>query len=151
MLTVVRHGDARSRRLQAIEDNAEPPGAEYQGEKVGPLRDAGRLSSSPRKILGAYGDVGIVITNGAEVAEKAGRLHNLGTEPINHKAIPGFNRRPGSLQAALPRVKPGRIGRWNYALEDYRRSGYEEGDFPDMKCPEEAFFCQIILKSVRDS
>ena len=49
---------AQGHGLRVIEDTAQAFGAEYKGEKLGTLGDAGCFSFYPTKDLGAYGDAG---------------------------------------------------------------------------------------------
>lgn len=103
---------AKARGLKVIEDCAQALGAEYQGKKVGSLGDAGCLSFFPSKILGAYGDGGMVVTNNPEVAEKMVMLRNHGCKEKYFHSIPGFNSRLDSLQAAILRIKMKHLSEW---------------------------------------
>ena len=71
-------GLARKYALKVIEDCAQAFGAGYKGKKAGSLGDAGCLSFFPSKVLGAYGDGGMVVTNAPEIAEKVNMLRNHG-------------------------------------------------------------------------
>lgn len=91
--------------LRIIEDVAQAIGATYAGRKVGSFGDFGALSFYPTKNLGGFGDGGMLVTNDAELADKAVWLRNHGMNPkYFHKYI-GGNFRLDSLQAALLRVK----------------------------------------------
>ena len=68
---------ARKHNLKVIEDCAQAFGAAYRGKKVGALGDAGCLSFFPSKMLGAYGDGGMIVTNDEKIAETSGHI----TEP----------------------------------------------------------------------
>ena len=96
---------ARKFGIRIIEDVAQAIGATYSGKKVGSFGDFGALSFYPTKNLGGFGDGGMLVTNDAELAEKAVWLRNHGMNPkYFHKYI-GGNFRLDSLQAALLRVK----------------------------------------------
>ena len=62
---------ARQHGLRVIEDAAQAMGATYRGKQVGTLGDFGTISFFPTKNLGALGDAGAVVTNDAELYEKA--------------------------------------------------------------------------------
>ena len=98
--------------LKVIEDCAQALGAKYKGKRVGSLGDAGCLSFFPSKVLGAYGDGGMVVTNSPEVAEKITMLRAHGSKQKYFHLIPGFNSRLDSLQAAILAVKLKYLDRW---------------------------------------
>ena len=107
-----RHG------LVVVEDAALAVGAEYHGRKVGSIGDVGCFSLAPGKILGAYGDAGIVTTDSREIAERVKVLrnygHDLSMEDTRDSVggidtwkliAEGFNERLDALQAAVLRAK----------------------------------------------
>jgi len=108
---------ARRYNLWLIEDAALATGAEYKGRKVGGIGDMGCFSFGPAKVLGAFGDAGIVVTNSAELARRIRVLRNYGHESEEESArscfqrhrwnlvAEGFNERLDELQAAVLRVK----------------------------------------------
>ncbi|HBY93227.1 MAG TPA: hypothetical protein DEP84_04550 [Chloroflexi bacterium] len=109
---------ARHRGLLVIEDAALAVGAEYKGRRVGTFGDVGCISLAPNKILGAYGDAGIIITNRKEIADRIKVLRNYGHSLEMEAGIDGtlgirswelvaegFNERLDTLQAAILRAK----------------------------------------------
>ena len=113
--------------LKIIEDCAQALGAAYTSHqspitnhqspvtnhrKVGTLGDAGCLSFFPSKVLGAYGDGGMVVTNDAETAEKVAMLRNHGSRDKYYNLIHGFNSRLDELQAAVLMVKLKHLDNW---------------------------------------
>lgn len=123
---------AKTYNLKIIEDCAQALGAVYYsrqsaishqqsglstndyrlGFKVGSLGDVGCFSFFPSKVLGAYGDGGMVVTNNSEIAEKVNMLRNHGCREKYYHLIPGFNSRLDSLQAAILRVKLRHLDEW---------------------------------------
>ena len=100
-------------KLKMIEDCAQALGAEYNGNKVGLLADAGCLSFFPAKNLGAYGDGGMVVTSDPQIAEVVGMLRKHGSRVSYYHLLPGFNSRLDALQAAILRVKLKYLDNWN--------------------------------------
>ena len=96
---------AERHNVPIVEDAAQALGAEYQGKRTGTLGALGCFSFYPTKILGAYGEGGMVVTNDPEWAERMGSLRNHGMEPKYHHKFMGWNARLDAVQAALLRVK----------------------------------------------
>jgi len=109
---------ARDCGLLTIEDAALAVGGTYDGRWVGGWGDIGCFSLAPSKILGAYGDAGIVVTSDSEVARRIRVLRNYGhaedmvLDETNLRGFPqwrvleeGMNERLDALQAALLAAK----------------------------------------------
>jgi len=111
--------------LKIIEDCAQALGAEYKGEKVGSIGNAGCLSFFPAKNLGAYGDGGMVVTNDPEIAETVDILHKHGAKTSYYHLLPGFNSRLDAIQAAILSVKLKHLDKWN-ELRRRRASFYTQ-------------------------
>jgi dTDP-4-amino-4,6-dideoxygalactose transaminase len=109
---------ARLNGLAVVEDASQAHGARYRSRRVGSWGDAGAFSLYPSKNLGAYGDAGILVTNRADVADRARTLRNYGQRRKNEHVIVGFNHRLDTLQAAILRVKLRYLDDWN----DLRRT-----------------------------
>ena len=109
---------ARRHGLLVVEDAALAIGSTHDGRPVGAMGDIGCFSLAPSKILGAYGDAGIVVTNDAAIAERLRVLRNYGHaadmvfDPDDLKGFDswrvleeGYNQRLDTLQAALLTAK----------------------------------------------
>jgi dTDP-3-amino-2,3,6-trideoxy-4-keto-D-glucose/dTDP-3-amino-3,4,6-trideoxy-alpha-D-glucose/dTDP-2,6-dideoxy-D-kanosamine transaminase len=71
---------AQKYNLKIVEDCAQAHGATYKGKKVGSMSDAGAFSFYPTKVLGAYGDGGMITTNSEELGDTLQRLRFYGME-----------------------------------------------------------------------
>ena len=109
---------ARKYNLKLIEDCAQATGAEYKSKKVVTFGDAGCFSFYPTKNLGAYGDGGMVITNGREIAEKARMLRAHGSRSKYEHIMHGYNSRLDELQAAILRTKLKYLDKWNKTRQE---------------------------------
>lgn len=84
-----------------LEDCAQSHGAEYDGKKAGSMSDVATFSFYPTKILGTFGDGGMIITNDPEKAEKLRRLRFYGMEKTYYSLEQGYNSRLDELHAAI--------------------------------------------------
>ncbi len=96
---------AEQNNLSVLEDCAQSTGAEFHGKKTGSLGHIAAFSFYPTKVLGTYGDGGMVLTNDAGLAEKARRLRFYGMEKTYYALEPGYNSRLDELHAAILRSK----------------------------------------------
>jgi dTDP-4-amino-4,6-dideoxygalactose transaminase len=106
---------ARARGIRVIEDCAQAHGARYDGRRAGSFGDVACFSFYPTKNLGAIGDGGIVVTADATLAKQARLLREYGWEQRYISSIAGWNSRLDELQAAILRVKLGRLDTDNAA------------------------------------
>lgn len=96
-------------------------GAAIGSIPVGALADASCFSFAPSKVLGAYGDGGMVVTQDADLAEKIRRLAGYG-EPNRESMVDrdggtrllveGHHLHLDVLQAAILRAKLPHVDRW---------------------------------------
>jgi dTDP-4-amino-4,6-dideoxygalactose transaminase len=112
---------AERHNVPIVEDAAQGFGAEYQGNRTGTLGAIGCFSFYPTKILGAYGDAGMVVTNDPEWAARLAclRVHGMETR-YYHKYI-GWNARLDAVQAAILRAKLPHVDRWIEARQSVAR------------------------------
>lgn len=109
---------AAERGLLVVEDAALALGATHRERRVGTFGDIACFSVAPSKILGGFGDGGVIATDDEQLAERARVLRNYGHGPgtvldpsnltggaewrvLEH----GFNSRLDGIQAAVLRVK----------------------------------------------
>jgi dTDP-4-amino-4,6-dideoxygalactose transaminase len=96
--------------LSVVEDCAQACGATYNGCPAGSLGDAGAFSFYPTKVLGAFGDGGVVTVTRPELHEKLRRLRFYGMHSGYYAEEEGYNSRLDELQAALLDGKLDRLG-----------------------------------------
>lgn len=104
---------ARQHNLRVIEDAAQAHGAEYRGKRAGTMGDVACFSFYPGKNLGAYGDAGALVTNNAELAERARMLRNHGRRNKYEHFVVGYGYRLDALQAAILGAKLPHLDAWN--------------------------------------
>jgi len=96
---------AKKHKLAVFEDCAQSFGATHNGKVVGSIGDTGSFSFYPTKVLGCYGDGGMITTDSDAVNEHIRRLRNHGAmKPFIHAEI-GMNSRLDEVQAAVLRIK----------------------------------------------
>ena len=91
--------------LVVVEDVAQAFGGRYKDNKLGTIGHVGAFSFFPTKILGAYGDAGLLVTDDDETAEVAKMLRLHGAQKKYENEILGYNSRMDTIQAALLKIK----------------------------------------------
>jgi aminotransferase EvaB len=122
MAIAKRHG------LKVIEDCAQSQGALYKNRSCGSIGTASTFSFYPTKLLGGYGDGGMVLSDDEAVVRLARSLRFYGMEETYYAERHGYNSRLDEVHAAilalkLPRID-GWIGRRRDIADRYRR-GFE--------------------------
>ena len=95
--------------LSVLEDCAQSHGAEFNGKKAGAMSDLAAFSFYPTKILGGYGDGGMVITRNEETYKKLIRLRFYGMEKGYYAIEHGYNSRLDEMHAAILLKKLGHL------------------------------------------
>ena len=105
---------AKKFKLKIIEDCAQAQGAKYKNKFVGTFGDLSCFSFYPTKILGAYGDGGMIGTKDKSLYEKIRQIRFYGIDQINKKNkfykkyyanIHGVNSRIDEIQCAILNLK----------------------------------------------
>ncbi len=123
---------AKRHNLIVIEDAAQAIGAEYKGKKAGSMGLAGCYSFFPAKVLGSFGNAGMVVTNDDEIARRAEGLRrnwSIGKEKSSAVEF-GMNMEPDGVQAAWLKVAlrllPERLKRRQEIAEKYDKAFSEK-------------------------
>src|SRR5215218_6965681 len=103
---------AAERRLAVVEDAAQAAGARLGPGMAGSFGDAATFSFYPGKNLGAFGDAGAVVTDHDEVASRARRLRDHGSERRWLHTEVGYNSRLDELQATALRALLPHLDDW---------------------------------------
>lgn len=103
---------ATAHGLQVIEDSAQALGGSFDGVRGGAWGIAAAFSFYPAKLLGAYGDAGIVVTPDAELAARLRALRDHGRVSKTELSGWGYNCRLDNLQAAVLDLKLGHLPSW---------------------------------------
>ncbi len=142
-------------KLKLIEDCSHAHGSSYNGKKVGNFGDIGVFSLFPAKILGAYGDAGIMVTNDMKLMESLKLLRDHGRlSKYEHKII-CYNCRLDTLQAAILLAKMPHLKKWIKRRKDI--SSYYSKHLnscvsipPQFQIGEQAFYMYVIRTPNRD-
>lgn len=92
---------AKKHNLTILEDCAQAHGAKYQGKIAGSMSDVSAFSFYPTKILGTYGDGGMVLTSNPEHTKSLKKLRFYGMEKTYYAIEHGYNTRLDELHAAI--------------------------------------------------
>ena len=122
--------------LVIVEDAAQAIGSKYKGKNAGTFGIAAEISLYPAKILGCFGDGGVLLTNDADMARKMSLLRDHGRDETGLVVTWGLNSRLDNLQAALLNVK---LAQLDSEIERRRQIArlYREGlqDLEDIVLP----------------
>lgn len=103
---------ANRHKIAVVEDAAQVHGAEYKKNRAGHFGTAATFSFHPAKVLGAFGDAGIVVTKDDTLAKKMRMLSNHGRVEKYEHELSGYNYRLDPLQAAILHVKLKHLETW---------------------------------------
>lgn len=104
---------ARARGIAVIEDVAQAFGARQQLDgdwrEAGTVTELGAFSFFPTKVLGGFGDGGMVTTADALLNDRVRKLRVHGGHRVYYHEVVGTNSRLDALQAAVLNVKLGAV------------------------------------------
>jgi dTDP-4-amino-4,6-dideoxygalactose transaminase len=97
---------ANRHRLQIIEDSSQALGAKFKGRCAGTFGLAGVFSFYPAKVLGCFGDGGMIVTNDDAIAERSRLIRDHGRGGHGGAVqMWGRNSRLDNLHATIMLVK----------------------------------------------
>jgi dTDP-4-amino-4,6-dideoxygalactose transaminase len=151
---------ARKKKLRVLEDCCQALGARYHGRPIGSMGDIGAFSLNINKTI-TSGDGGMVITNDAELYERAFGYHDQGHKPlrmgleIGKRSILGINLRMNELTGAFALGQLEKLDRILALLKDKKakfKKSLADARIPGMKFrtindPEE---CATLLVAIFD-
>jgi len=100
---------AQKHNLYVVEDCAQAHGARWKGKIAGSMSDLAAFSFYPTKILGAYGDAGMIVTNSKTYTKRARMLRMYGMDKEYYSNFLGYNSRLDELQASILLLKLKRL------------------------------------------
>jgi aminotransferase EvaB len=103
---------ARRHGVKIVEDCAQSQGALYNNRRCGSIGDAATFSFYPTKLLGGYGDGGMVVSDDEALIELARSLRFYGMEKTYYAERHGYNSRLDEVHAAILSLKLPRIEDW---------------------------------------
>lgn len=103
---------ARKHDLKVVEDVAQAQGSLYKGRAAGSMGDASTFSFYPTKVLGGYGDGGMILSSNEDALERARSLRFYGMETTYYAERHGYNSRLDEVQAAILSLKLPLIENW---------------------------------------
>ena len=96
---------ARRHDLKVVEDCAQSHGTTYNNKMTGSIGDIGAFSFYPTKLLGTYGDGGMVVTDNKNMAKKIRMIRMYGMIDTYYSEMEGINSRLDELHAAILHFK----------------------------------------------
>lgn len=87
--------------LRVIEDCAQSHGATFNGKKAGSMSDLAAFSFYPTKVLGGFGDGGMIVTSDESLYRKIRRLRFYGMDKTYYAEEHGYNSRLDELHAEI--------------------------------------------------
>src|SRR6202171_1461430 len=131
MAIAKRHG------LKVVEDCAQSQGSLYRNRQCGSMGDASAFSFYPTKLLGGYGDGGMILSDDDAVVKLARSLRFYGMEETYFAERHGYNSRLDEVHAAILALKLPRIDGWIGRRRDISRRHRRGFSGSGLKMPRE--------------
>lgn len=103
---------AEQHGLFVLEDCAQAQGAFYKSRPAGSLGQAAAFSFYPTKVLGGYGDGGMITSDDDDYLDLARSLRMYGMQGVYYSERHGYNSRLDEVQAAILALKLPRLADW---------------------------------------
>jgi aminotransferase EvaB len=140
-----------------LEDCAQSTGALTGDIRSGAFGDLAAFSFYPTKLLGAYGDGGMVIADDEALAARLKSLRMYGMQGRYYADEHGYNSRLDEVQAAILQVKLSRLDGWigrRRELADRYRAGLGDTGLTlpvEMDGNRHAYYIYVVSHPERDA
>ena len=98
--------------IYVIEDCAQSAGSSFNGKKSGSFGHLSAFSFYPTKLLGGYGDGGMVLTSNKKLSEKIRSLRMYGIKKNYYSELHGYNSRLDEVHASILNLKLKKLDKW---------------------------------------
>jgi dTDP-4-amino-4,6-dideoxygalactose transaminase len=99
--------------LSVVSDSCQAHFSTRNGQKAGSIADVGAFSFYPSKNMTVAGDGGMLVTDDAEIAERARAFRNHGRDDEGVHRYLGLNHRMSEMLAAVGQIQIEHIEEWN--------------------------------------
>ena len=96
---------AKKYNIKLVEDCAQSLGSTHFKKKLGSFGSISAFSFYPTKVLGAFGDGGMIVTNNQKLFSKIKKIRFYGIKKNYTSELHGINSRLDEIQASLLNVK----------------------------------------------
>lgn len=142
--------------LFVLEDCAQSHGAEFEGKRAGSMSDVSAFSFYPTKILGGYGDGGIILSNNKQTINRLKRLRYYGMEKTYYSIEQGYNSRLDELHASILLSKMKHIDEYIHCRRQLANTYHEHLTNSPLILPKEAqgrkhtYYMYVVRHNKRD-
>lgn len=142
--------------LKVLEDCAQSHGAKYKGKRAGSMSHVSSFSFYPTKILGGFGDGGMLVTNDESLNSSLRRLRFYGMEKQYYSLELGYNSRLDEVHAEILLQKMKHLDNYIARRQELARRYYQALESSDLVLPkiapdnEHAFYLFVVRHPKRD-